>query len=203
MIRKRRPFAKWAALRRYNNAGHVFRHAVDALMDAPGEGGAFDRMAALNEMAEGRLTMAANAWAFPDADRLDPDGYTVAEVHELAARLIGLIADTEAAQALTGPSMLVTLDPPEVTPLPVSPTTRTLLGLLRGERRPQVRAVMVLALADAIREHAGTQAAEVLITVAACYFELSGMSRVEITSYLQPAQSIQDSERDQRKRGEQ
>lgn len=194
MIRKRGPFVKWAALRRYHKASHMFRQAVDVLMHVPGEDGAFDRMAALNEMAEALLTMAANAWAFPDAEQPGPDGHTVAEVHELAARLVGLVADTEAAQALAGPSMLVTLGPPEVTPLPVSPTTRTLLGLLRGERRPQVRAVMVLALADAMREQAGTQAAEVLKTVAACYFELSGMSRAEITSYLRPTQSIQDSE---------
>lgn len=142
-----------------------------------------DRMQALWEWADAELAMAENTHGFPGYRERDEDGFTLAASLDLVARLLGRVADTEAALWWGG-------DAPDGDgggapvvyglTLPLGDSAVAALALLETEADPVVRADLVLALYEAVVDMVGGQAAEALAALASYYLELAGLSRKDI-----------------------
>lgn len=148
----------YAADRAASRVLNVLAHTADPTV----------RAETLHALARWEDTLAEHADAFSDADTHHGQGYTLAESHRAAARLVRLVADTELTLAQGEPRHRTRSDPltrdPKVTPV---------LGGLGREHHPSTRAVLLLALHTIVAAEVGTQAAEVLQALAAAYYRLA------------------------------
>jgi hypothetical protein len=181
----------YRARRRYFTADARARAAVDQFTTSPEP---FDRMLALWEWADAERTMAENTDGFRGHRDRAEEGFTLAASQDMRARLLGRVADTEAALWWChdtdgddhggGDGGAVTAADREsfgvpvcydLALLPLSDDADAVLAALETEPDLVARAGLVLAFFEAVVDLVGGQAAEVLAVVACSYFELSGL----------------------------
>lgn len=155
------------------------RASADAAATVATSTDAYNRMLALYEWADSERAMAETVHGFWGAESRDVDGFTLAASCDLAVRLLAMVADSEAALCISG-ALSGALYEPDTIGLPVGPEADAVLTALRTETRPAPRAALVMALHAAVVGMVGKQAAHTVASVAACYYELSGMSDTDI-----------------------
>lgn len=152
----------------------------------PGSGWV-SRWDALLAMADCERTMADTAFGFGDAGERDEDGFTLAQSHAAAADLLELVAATEIPIA-TGPErawdlrQALTFTATCRAGLDIDPAVAAALTLLAsaGDIQTARGDLVAAALYDAVVDHVGGQAAEVLPWLARGYYLASGgLSRAE------------------------
>lgn len=131
------------------------------------------RQVALLWAADCERTMAANVSGWRHAAKVDGDGFTLAQSHDMAALLLTMVADTEHHE-------------PGVhrwtrrTDLHDERHVADVLDALTMTRSPRARAVLTLALYETVVGRVGGQAAEVLAAgVAYGYYRMAGVSDTE------------------------
>jgi hypothetical protein len=162
--------------RRYFTAAGEARTAFESLTASPD---AYGRMLVLFDLADQERAMAETAYAFADAKVRDEDGFTLAASHDLAARLLVMLACTEGAVCVDEGAHLAVPSPHNqhsLAGLPLPPAASTLLAGLATTPQPMKRARLTLALRNALVDLVGTQAGEALAGAACAYFQLAGLS---------------------------
>jgi hypothetical protein len=166
---------RFRARRHHHRAHRRASQIVDQLAaaDSPRR-----RADALVAWAHQEQQLADTSWAFADAAELDTDGVTLGESHLRAARVLRIVAGTE-MDLIAGRSLTGVNDELEV-------PAHALLRRLTRERDLSARTQLVIALYDALVDHVGGQAAEVLGTVAYCYAHAAGLTHDQTQALLSP-----------------
>jgi hypothetical protein len=124
----------------------------------------------LAELANLADRMAVSSWTW-DNDRTDSDGFTPHEWMTAEARLLRMVMNTEMALARGGLTYGQRLDwePSLAGLMGTDDRVTDVLWRLSNEPDPAGRGDLVDQLYEAVVDHVGGQAAEVLVAVAACY----------------------------------